>query len=470
MKRIIGTLLISSYSLFCAAQPQIELLELASGFTKPVDIRNAGDDRLFIVEKNGIIKIVDTLGTVNATPFMDITSIVTSGNSWWDERGLLGLAFHPNYAVNGYFFVNYIDGNGDTQISRFTVSAGDPDIGDDTSEEYVLNIAQPDQYHNGGGLQFGPDGFLYIGTGDGDGTTGGDPYGYGQDSLHLLGAMLRLDVDVMPYTIPNSNPFVGNPEGLDEIWATGLRNPWRYSFDSETGDLWIADVGQNLYEEVNMQPASSAGGESYGWNCYEGNSFYFGGDCAPDVAVYTSPVYDYLHTGDFCSITGGYMYRGSKYPEMYGHYVYTDYCYGEIMSLSFDGSEWVSMNHGHHSDGNLVSFGEDASGELYISGISDGKIYKVVELTVGIESDEPDKDESFYPNPVHESTTISFNNPNRASHNFVLSTLNGKEVMRETGIKTSTYTLDCSNMASAMYFYTLYSKGKQVAVGKLVVE
>jgi glucose/arabinose dehydrogenase len=320
---------------------------------------------------------MDTLGIVNGTAFLDISSLVKTNPG--NERGLLGLAFHPDYSSNGYFYVNYTDLNGDQQISRFTVSSGDPDVADAGSEQQLITVEQRDPYHNGGCLQFGPDGYLYIGTGDGSGNIGGDPDDEAQDSGTMLGAMLRIDIDNgSPYSSPASNPFTSIPDALDEIWATGLRNPWRFSFDRETGDLWIADVGQEEKEEINVQLASSTGGENYGWNCYEGDDlFSWGGDCEEDHSIYTSPIHTYDHTGGSCSIAGGYVYRGSQHPTLQGHYIYTDYCSGKINSIYDDGGSWVNLYHGQFDVYKYSSFGEHASGDMYMCGLSDGKIYKI---------------------------------------------------------------------------------------------
>ena len=257
-------------------QPSINLQQIATGFNRPVDIVHAGDNRLFIVEQNnGRIRIMDQDGNINPTNFLDIGSRV---GSTANEQGLLGLAFHPNYASNGYFYVNYTATNGNTNISRFTVSAN-PDVANANSEVILLTVSQPYNNHNGGGIKFGPDGYLYIGMGDGG--SGGDPGNRAQNTTNLLGKMLRIDVDGgSPYSIPVDNPFVNNGSVSNEIWAIGVRNPWRFSFDRQTGDLWIADVGQGDWEEINMQPAASNGGENYGWRCYEGNIAFETAGCS----------------------------------------------------------------------------------------------------------------------------------------------------------------------------------------------
>ena len=262
-----------------AAQTKIALNVYAGGFTRPVDIVNAGDSRLFIVEQRGIIKIIDGNGQVLSTPFLDIDARVGSQGN---EQGLLGLAFHPDYANNGFFYVNYTNNSGDTRIARFKVSADNPNVADPNSEKLLLPVDQPYSNHNAGDLTFGPDGYLYFGLGDGG--SGGDPQNNGQTATAYLGKMLRIDVDNGdPYAIPPTNPFKDTDFYLDEIWATGLRNPWRFSFDRLTGDLWIGDVGQDAWEEIDFQPASSTGGENYGWRCYEGNHVYSMSGSCPDM-------------------------------------------------------------------------------------------------------------------------------------------------------------------------------------------
>jgi len=326
-------------------QAQIDLELYAMGFEEPVDIANAGDRRLFVVEKDGIIKIIDADTGVLDTPFLDIDNQV---NSSARERGLLGLVFHPDYENNGYFYVNYIATNGSTRISRFSVSMN-PDIADAASELIILTVQQPHHNHNGGDLNFGADGYLYIGLGDGG--FGGDPDNRAQNPQTLLGKMLRIDVDnptsSANYGIPSDNPFVGDSTTLDEIWAMGLRNPWRFSFDRMTGDMWIADVGQDVWEEIDFQSDTSAGGENYGWRCYEGFEPFELGDCPAD-STFTLPIHTYQNnfsTG--CSVTGGFVYRGTAEPDLFGRYLYADYCSGRFWTLTPDGAGgWTNANVG----------------------------------------------------------------------------------------------------------------------------
>ncbi|HMX04194.1 MAG TPA: PQQ-dependent sugar dehydrogenase [Chitinophagales bacterium] len=359
------------------AQPKLDL-QLVAGpaFDSPVDIANCGDSRLFIVEKSGYIRILNTDGT--SSLFLDIDAKVKSSGS---EQGLLGLAFDPNYAANGYFYVNYTNNTatGNTTIARYTRNAVNPNIADVASEVILLNIVQPFSNHNGGNLEFGPDGYLYIGTGDGGSS--GDPGNRAQDITdQLLGKMLRIDVSTAPYSIPPSNPFVGIT-GDDEIWQYGLRNPWRFSFDRATGDLWIGDVGQNAWEEVDFQPAASTGGENWGWRCYEGNATYNTTGCA-GIGSYDFPIYVYNHsfaTGGY-AITGGYVYRGSDYPGMYGYYIFCDYVSGNWWTTVSNGAGgWTSAKN-DLTFGDISTFGESSDGEIYCANLNTGLIYKVIDL------------------------------------------------------------------------------------------
>lgn len=353
----------------------------ATGLSNPVAITHCGDDRLFVVNQAGYILIVDALGNVNPYPFLDIHERVTYGG----ERGLLGLAFHPDYTSNGYFYVNYVGEEDSTHISRLSVTEQNPDLADPESEYKLMTIFQPFSNHNGGDLCFGPDGYLYIGLGDGG--SAGDPGNRSQDPLSYLGKMLRIEVDAgTPYSIPSSNPFYNVPGYLGEIWALGLRNPWRFSFDRHTGNLWIADVGQNAWEEVDFQPATSTGGENYGWRCYEGNQPYNTSGCGP-VSQYVFPVHAYPH-GEGCSVTGGYVYRGNSSSLFYGRYFFADYCTDRIWTLHQSGGEWIRNDFGQFSGNGFSTFGEDASGQLYIAGLSSGTIYIVVENHTGTGEDK----------------------------------------------------------------------------------
>ena len=347
---------------------------VVDGLTSPVHLTAAPGDvtRLFIVEKPGRIRIVRD-ATLLPTPFLDVTNLVSDVG----ERGLLSLAFHPDFATNGFFFVDYTDTGGNTRIVRFSVST-DPEVADPNSASAILTIPQPFANHNGGQIAFGPDGMLYVGMGDGG--SGGDPAGNGQDPSTLLGSILRIDVDGgVPYAIPTDNPFVGDSGGADETWAYGLRNPWRFSFDRSTGDLYIADVGQNEVEEISFQPASSVGGENYGWNTMEGTRCFGTATC--DTNGLVLPIHEYSHD-DGCSITGGYVYRGSALPSLAGRYFFADYCSTWIRSFRVVGG-LVSDLYDHTDDfgpvSGIASFGEDALGELYVVSLA-GTVYRLVGL------------------------------------------------------------------------------------------
>lgn len=345
----------------------IALQQVAGGFQSPVYLTSpAGDSRLFVVEQAGRILIVMN-GAVVPKPFLDIRDKVGSGG----ERGLLSVAFHPLYRTNGFLFVNYNDKNGDTNIERYAVSR-DPDVADSASAKRILKINQPYSNHNGGMNLFGPDGMLYIGMGDGGSE--GDPHSYGQDNTTLLSKLLRIDVDHGdPYSAPSANGLA-NSGGRPEIWATGLRNPWRFAFDAKDGNLYIADVGQNTYEEVDVVPMNRAG-VNYGWSIMEGFHCLHGFGC--NQSGLQRPVLVYSHD-DGCSITGGFVYRGKAIPALDGHYFYADYCGSWLKSFKY-----VNGRVTEHTTWPVeklsvpASFGLDGSGEMYIVGHG-GRIYKIV--------------------------------------------------------------------------------------------
>ena len=357
---------------------QVLILEpAASGLVSPTVITHAGDgsSRLFVVERAGTIRIVDA-GTVLPTPYLDIDARVGSGGG---EQGLLGLAFDPDYESNGFFYVNYIDNAGDTVISRFSVRPNNPDRADPNSEVVLKTIAQPGSNHNGGDMHFGPDLMLYVATGDGD--FGGDPGDVAQDLGSLLGKILRLDVDNPPDYIPADNPFVGVGGALDEIWSYGLRNPWRTSFDRDTGDFFIADVGEFSWEEIDFQPASSSGGENWGWDVLEGEHCHENvpaGSCNDYLNGGSDlPILEYPHGSGDCSVTGGYRYRGSQFADLDGLYIYGDFCTGRIWAGSEDAPGVWSSSLLLDTSLNISNFGEDEAGELYVADISAGDIYRL---------------------------------------------------------------------------------------------
>ncbi len=345
---------------------------VTSGFTRPVLVTHAGDgsNRLFVVEQAGLISIVEANLRL-PEPFLDFTAPVGDESN---EQGLLGLAFAPDYASSGTFYIDYTDTNGDTHVDECQVSEADPNRADPASCVTVLFVEQPYPNHNGGHLAFGPDGYLYIGLGDGGSS--GDPQGHGQNPRSLLGKLLRIDPsgDEAPYAVPTDNPYVGGTVGRAEIWVLGLRNPWRFSFDRATGDLYIGDVGQNAYEEISFQAADSPGGENFGWNYMEGTHPFEGQPSSG--LVLTAPIADYAQNVGGCSVTGGYVYRGPSLPELTGVYFYGDYCTGYIWTLVRSGETWTSAPFAQTSF-TISSFGEDQDGELYVVDHSGGSVMRL---------------------------------------------------------------------------------------------
>lgn len=446
----------------------ITLAAFATGFTNPINISNAGDARLFVVEQAGLIQIVNADGTVNTDPFMDINPIVINGGG---ERGLLGLAFHPDYATNGYFYVNYNNNDGNTVISRFSRSSTDPNIADISSELQLLTYEQPYPNHNGGNMAFGEDGYLYISSGDGG--SGGDPEDRAQSLTTLLGKMLRIDVNNTSngnnYAIPADNPFFGSSSAMQEIWAYGLRNPWRFSFDRTTNELWIADVGQSLHEEINMVSATAAG-LNYGWRCYEGNSPYDQTGNCPDQNTITFPIAQYNHSTSGlykCSITGGYRYRGIVNPDLVGLYFFADYCSNEIGILSPADNTWT-MTFTPPFDGNgWTTFGEDINGELYIAGIDSGTIYKIMSNPLNVEENTL-LEVSLYPNPATHQITLKAPNSTVIFQSIDIYDLQGKLVSSNSNFDTQLIHISTKKLTSGLYFVEIITtEGKRV-VKKLI--
>jgi glucose/arabinose dehydrogenase len=348
--------------------------EVVNGFDNPLYVTHAGDGsgRLFVVEQEGYILVVEN-GQFNPTPFLDISELLPSIviQARYTEQGLLGLAFHPDFTKNRRFFINYTNTSGHTEVMQYLVDENDPNRADPLSAQKVLFLEQPLDNHNGGHMTFGPDGYLYIGAGDGGGA--GDPNLNGQNTMTLNGTIMRIDVSELPYTVPEDNPYVDTDGYAPEIWAFGLRNPWRYSFDDEAGDLYIADVGQANWEEVDFQPADSPGGENYGWNTYEGYAIY-NADLEPASDV-TLPIFVYDHSQG-CSITGGYVYRGKALPELDGYYFYGDYCGGSIFIAHRDETGQWQTELFMPTDHVISSFGEDENGELLLVDYKGG-IYRL---------------------------------------------------------------------------------------------
>ncbi len=383
---LVGVALIGAAA---SAQTPLKTTRIATGFSRPIWVGSPPNDlhRLFVAEQwTGRIRIIKD-GQVLGTPFLNIQSKILTGS----ERGLLGFAFHPDFEQNGKFYVNYTksgSNSGDTIVEEYQVSATNPDVADANSGVVMLGpVNQTASNHNGGHIEFGPDGYLYVGLGDGGGA--GDTACNAQNGGLLLGKLLRIDVD-NGGAAPAGNPFIGNPNFDDLIWAYGLRNPWRFSFDRGTGDLYIGDVGQNAREEIDYVPAASAGGENYGWKMMEGFNCFSTANCSsPPPCNDTSlvlPVHDFSHAGGNCSVTGGRVYRGCAIPGLGGTYFFADYCSDRIWSFEISGGAVTNFTDrtaelapgGGQSITSVSSFGEDASGELYLTDLGGGEVFKIV--------------------------------------------------------------------------------------------
>jgi glucose/arabinose dehydrogenase len=355
----------------------ITLRRVAEGFESPLGVTGAGDGRrwLYVVEQDGRIRLFRD-GAIAETPFLDVSDRTEGGG----EQGLLGLAFHPRYEKNRRLFVNYTDLNGDTVIAEYRRARGDPAKARRGTERVLLTVDQPFPNHNGGALAFGPDGMLYVALGDGG--SGGDPQNNGQRTDTLLGKILRIDVSsrATPYEIPDDNPFAGSPTARGEIWDYGLRNPWRMSFDRGTGALWIADVGQGEWEEVNREPAGSSGGVNYGWRVKEGRDCYPAGEeCEVTGGLLdemTDPLAVYSHDLG-CSVTGGHVYRGRAFPDLTGNYFFGDYCSGRIWAVAAEGAARQEPVELLDTDLSISSFGEDDRGEVYVTDLAGGGLYRL---------------------------------------------------------------------------------------------
>lgn len=343
----------------------VEARLFLSGLTAPVHLAApTGDARVFIVEQRGVVRVA-VAGTLVATPFLDISARVSSGG----ERGLLSIAFDPLFATNRRFYVNFTDLDGTTRIERYVANASNPNVADEGSMELIIAISRPNVIHNGGHLLFGPDGMLYIPMGDGGGSA------LAQNPTSLLGKLLRIDVrGAAPYAVPSSNPYVGVAGALPEIWALGLRNPWRVSFDAPTAMLYVADVGENQFEEINVRSAA-LGGLNYGWNTMEGSVCFNAPTCT--VNGLSLPAFEYAHDDGRCSITGGAVYRGLAMPSLRGHYFYADFCEDGVRTAMFTAGAVAAQKHWDiGSIGRLVSFGTDGAGELYVMSTT-GTIHKL---------------------------------------------------------------------------------------------
>ncbi len=453
----------------------IAIQSFATGFSSPVTISHPNNDsRLFVVQQRGLIRILNSNGTINATPFIDLTATVSSSGS---ERGLLGLAFHPNYATNGLFFVNYTRASdGFTVIAKYSVSAN-PEIAN-TTGTILMVINQPASNHNGGCIQFGPDGYLYIGMGDGGGA--GDTSGYAQNldlaftpvvgnpSRIYLGKMLRIDVDTnapgLNYGFPPTNPFITQP-GKQEIWARGLRKPWKFTLNRLNGDMWIGDVGQNAVEEINRitNPLPNTG-LNFGWRCYEGTAAYNTSGCEA-IGTMTMPLTQYTHTATGgCSITGGYFYTGSLYPNFQNKYFFADYCINRIGYSNTAGAITYSAN--FSGTNNFTTFGEDINGELYIANSS--TVFKIVDTTAGTSEFELNGF-SLYPNPTKDTFFIKSKTDVLAT-NLELFDTTGKLLLSKKLEATPENSISVANFAKGIYLVTVETTNGNRYNTKLVVE
>lgn len=421
------------------ALPKLKLEEFSNGYDQPVGIENAGDSRLFIVERTGKIWICNANGVKSNQPFLNLTSKVkTTGG----EQGLLGLAFDPNYSINGFFYVSYTTSTDAVRLSRFKVNTNNPNLASSSSEAIFLTQAHPFMNHNAGQLKFGPDNYLYMTIGDGGSAA--DPFNNAQNPNTFLGKLLRIDVshgsNGKLYSIPPTNPFVSTAGYKKEIWATGLRNPWRFSFDMLNGDLWIPDVGQNDWEEINYQAASSNGGENYGWSCWEGAHF-FKNNCNPNGTPPTFPISEYQHKNVAqCSgtVIGGFVYRGINFPRLYGKYIYADFCSGEFRVVYKDHDVWVNRFVKTLNPFSYSTFGEDASGELYIADLGNGEILHLVDSPF-VTASRP-QERSFMEIQQGENVSL-FPNPN-----------NGEFKVQVTSEKTQDYTVKVVNASGQEVF------------------
>ena len=435
---------------------QIDLQPIATGFSAPLNIQNCGDDRLFIVEQGGIIKIIEN-NNILSTPFLDISNQVSSSG----ERGLLGLAFHPDYTTNGRFFVYYSDNNGDSVLSEFEVS-NDENIADATSETVLLNIPQPFSNHNGGCIAFGPDGMLYVASGDGG--SGGDPNNNAQNLNSLLGKLLRLDLDNSAPYIPSDNPYANDASALDEIWAYGLRNAWKFSFDSTTGNIWIADVGQNAIEEINN--TTNTAGLNYGWRCYEGSTVYNNSGNCPPTNDLVFPFAEYTHNSSGvskCSVTGGFVYRGSEFPNLLGKYVFADFCSDEIGLIDSSGN---ITYFGPFSGNNFSSFGIDHQNNLYVAGISSGTIYKVNDSSLSIE-DFSKNSVTIFPNPSEENM-INFTSEEIIQQIEIFS-LQG-QLLQQKKVQQTEGNIELQTLSAGIYLVKLINLNEQATVKRLIIQ
>ncbi len=448
-------LLIIAYAFASAIYAQQIILEEFATVSNPTEITASptNDNRLFAVDQSGLIKIVNPNGTIEASNFLNITDRVNFSG----EMGLLGLAFHPQFATNRYFYVYYNRAGRTITVSRFTANSANPNTADPATEKIILSIEKLFTNHNGGSIHFGTDGYLYISTGDGG--SGGDPNNNAQNKNSLLGKLLRIDVNSdNAYNIPPTNPFVG-VDGADEIWSYGLRNGWKYSFDRTTNNIWIADVGQNLIEEINKVPATNPA-VNYGWRCYEGNSAYNTTGCA-NASTMTFPIVDYTHSGGKCSITGGYVYRGSLYNDLVGKYIFADYCSAQIGILDNATITWTSAFSGN----NFTTFGEDNSKQLYIAA-ANGKIFKVKSNFLAVS--DVDKNQ-IQVSPVPTKDFIFIKNINDKNLTAEVLDLSGRSILI-TEVTENDKSIDVRILKSGNYILVLKKNDVKIISQKIIKE
>ena len=431
------------------------ILEAFATASNPVEITAspANDNRLFVVQQSGTIRILNTNGSFETANFLNITDRVNFSR----EMGLLGLAFHPQFASNRYFYVYYNKAGRTITVSRFTANATNPNTADAATEKVLLSIPKTFDNHNGGSIHFGADGYLWISTGDGG--SGGDPDGNGQNKNSLLGKILRIDVDSdNAYNIPPTNPFVG-VDGADEIWSYGLRNGWKYSFDRTTNQIWIADVGQNLIEEINKVSATIPA-VNYGWRCYEGNNAYNPAGCA-NASTMTFPVVAYDHSGGKCSITGGYVYRGNLYPDLVEKYIFADYCSAQIGILNNATITWTSAFPGN----NFTTLGEDNSKQLYVAA-ANGKIFKIKSTVLAVSDSNTDQIQ-IIPNPAKGIIYIKNMNEKKLTAEILDPT--GRLIMT-TSVAESDKSIDIVGLKSGNYMMVIKKDNIKILSTKIIKE
>lgn len=471
MKKVVTLFFLILLPAFCTAQYKLKQAFPALSFLQPTDFQQPpdGSNRNFVLTQQGIIYVFPNDSSVQkAKVFLDLTGKVKYGG----ELGLLGLAFHPDYKNNGYFYINYTTDNPlRSIIARFSVLSGNPDSADAASQFNILELNQPYENHNAGQLAFGKDGYLYIGFGDGGG--GGDPLNNGQNRKVLLGKMLRIDVNKTSaagnYSIPPDNPFVGNSEGFrEEIYAYGLRNPWRFSFDPATDWLWVADVGQDLWEEVDILKK----GGNYGWRIMEGLHCYNPPNC--DTAGLIKPIWEYGHNSEGGnSISGGYVYRGRNFPELIGKYIYADFVSGRIWALSYNGTTPAENKLLIQSGKNISTFGVDSSKELFVCAF-DGQIYKLASNLVFVKSEKPMEYNlgNNFPNPFNLATEITVDIKESGEAKLEIFDTNGKKIdlIYEGRLEPGSYKFewDAGNNPSGVYIYQL-TTGNFKAAKKMVL-